>query len=70
MTGELLDRSRWCATHGQVRAERVTESMRSTRWNADIAPCLPNVLARDILRERRAIVQTKHSLALQVPMIA
>jgi hypothetical protein len=59
MSGELLDRSRWCAAHRQVRAERVTKSMRSTRCNARLPPCFSNVLAHDILRERR--VASRHS---------
>jgi hypothetical protein len=58
------------ATHRQVRAERVTKSMRSTRWNAGLAPCFPNGFAADVLRERRAIIQTEHARALQVTMVA
>ncbi len=70
MSGELLNRSRWRTTHRQVRAERVTKSMRSTRWNTRLRPRFPNVLADDILRERRAIIQTEHSRAFQVTMLA
>ena len=52
MSGQLLNRSCRRATHRQVRAERVTESMRSTRWNPRESSCLPYVLADDVLRER------------------
>jgi len=51
MTGQFLDRSGWCATHRQVRAERVTKSMHSTRCNACLPPCFPHVLTHDVLSE-------------------
>jgi hypothetical protein len=53
-----------------MKAERVTQAVSSTRWNARLTSCLSNVLADDILRQRRAIIQTKHSWIVQTMMLA
>ena len=70
MSGDLLNRPCRRTSHGQMRTEHVTQPVSSTRGNASFTPSFPNVLAHDILRERRAIIQTEHSRALQVTMLA
>ena len=49
---ELLDRSRGCTSHCEMRAERVSQSMRPARWKTSFLASLPNVLANDVLRQR------------------
>ena len=70
MSGDLLNRPRRRSSHGQMRTERVTQSMRSTGWNTCFPPGLSNVLAHDILRERQAIIQAEHPRPFQMPVVA
>ena len=69
MSGQLLNRSCWRATHRQVRAERVTQPVGAAGWNACVPPGLAHTLANDVLSERRAIVQTEHPRTLQMTML-
>jgi hypothetical protein len=46
----------------------MSQSMRSVRRQTNFPAGLQNVLANDVLRERRAVVETEHARALQMTM--
>jgi hypothetical protein len=70
MTRQLLNRSRRCAAHRQMRTERVPQSMHTVLRNLRPPRRAFDVMLHDVRRHRRSIRLTQHAFRSQVPMLS